>query len=97
MYYVREIYVPKGTLLQKAFAKIKQWAITFKSMFTGQYQMYKLFNDINSGKFANRPINNEAVLNFQEKFKELNQTVPTAGYEKDGVRYNYQQGPIDHE
>jgi hypothetical protein len=37
MYYVRDIYVPKGNLLQKAFAKIKQWAITFKSIFTGQH------------------------------------------------------------
>ena len=97
MYYVRDIYVPKGTLLQKAFAKIRSWITTFKSIFTGEYQMYKLFNDINSGKFANRPINNEAVLIFQNKLKELNQTVPTNGFEKDGIQYKYQQGPVDHE
>ena len=97
MYYVKDIYVPKGTLLQKAFAKIKQWAITFKHMFTGQYQIYRLLNDINSGKYANKPVNNEAVVRFQEKLKELNQTIRTTGYEKDGIKYDYQQGPIDHE
>jgi hypothetical protein len=64
MQYVRKIYVPKGNLLQKAFAKIKQWGITFKHMFTGEYQIYKLFNSINGGKFANKPINNAAVLRF---------------------------------
>lgn len=97
MYYVRDVYVPKGTLLQKAFAKIRQWVTTFKRIFTGEYQIYKVFNDINSGKFVNRPINNEAVLRFQEKFKELNQTTPTEGFVKDGIQYKYQQGSIDHE
>lgn len=96
MQYVKEIYTPKGTLLQKAFNKIKQWAITFKHMFVGDYQIYTLFNKINSGKFANKPINNEAVLRFQEKLKELNSTVPTNGFEKDGISYKYQQGPVDH-
>jgi len=37
MYYVRDVYVPKGTLIQKAFAKIKQWVTTFKHIFTGEY------------------------------------------------------------
>ena len=97
MHYVRKIYTPKGNLLQKAFDKIKQWVTTFWNMFTGEYQIYKLYNDINSGKFANRPINNEAVLRFQEKFKELNLKIPTQGFEKDGIKYDYQQGPTDHE
>ena len=97
MHYVRKIYIPNGNLLQKAFAKIRQWAITFERVFTGEYQMYKLFNSINSGKFANKPINNEAVLKFQEKFKELNSKMPTQGFEKDGISYSYQQGPTDHE
>lgn len=96
MQYVKDVYTPKGTLLQKAFNKIKQWAITFKHMFIGDYQIYVLFNKINSGKFANKPINNEAVLRFQEKLKELNSTVPTNGFEKDGISYKYQQGPVDH-
>jgi len=96
MHYVRKIYTPKGNLIQKAFDKIRQWAITFKNMFTGDYQLYKLFNSINSGKFADKPINNEAVLRFQEKFKELNSKIPTQGFEKDGLQYKYQQGPTDH-
>ena len=97
MHYVRKIYTPNGNLLQKAFAKIRQWAITFERVFTGEYQMYKLFNSINNGNFANKPINNEAVLRFQEKLKELNSKIPTQGFEKDGISYSYQQGPTDHE
>ena len=97
MQYVREIYVPKGNLIQKAFGKIKQWAITFRHMFNSDRQIYMLFNSINSGKFADKPINNEAVLRFQRKFKELNQNIQTPGYEKDGVQYRYQQGPVDFE
>lgn len=96
MQYVRKIYVPKGNIIQKAFAKIRQWAITLGHIFTSDYQIYRLFNDINSGKFANKPINNEAVLRFQEKFKELNQKNPVQGFEKDGIQYRYQQGPVDH-
>lgn len=96
MHYVRRTYTPNATLLQKAFNKIKQWAITFSRIFTGDYQLYKVFYDINSGRFADKPIKNEAVLRFQEKFKELNSKEYTAGYEKDGVSYKYIQGPIDH-
>lgn len=97
MHYVRKIYTPKGNLLQRAFDKIRQWGITFWHMFTGEYQIYKLYNSINSGEFVDKPINNAAVLRFQEKFKELNQKIPTQGLEKDGITYKYQQGPTDHE
>ena len=97
MHYVRKIYTPKGNLLQRAFDKIRQWGITFWHMFTGEYQIYKLYNSINGGAFVDKPINNAAVLRFQEKFKELNQKIPTQGLEKDGIAYKYQQGPTDHE
>ena len=97
MQHVRSIYTPNANFLRKAFNKIKQWAITFSHIFTDDYQIYKLFNDINSGKFVNKPINNEAVIRFQEKFKHLNSETKTGGYEKDGVEYEYQQGPVDHE
>lgn len=97
MRYVRRIYTPKANVLQKAFNKIKQWAITFAHMFTGEYQIYRLFNDINGGRFANKPINNEAVLRFQKRFIELNSTIKTPGYEKDGILYNFQQGPVNFE
>ena len=96
MHYVRRVYTPKGNLLQRAFDKIEQWAITFYHIFKDDYRMYKLFNDINSGKFRDKPINNEAVLKFQEKFKELNSTNPTSGYKRDGLSYKYQQGFTDH-
>lgn len=97
MHYVRKIYTPKGNLIQKAFDKIRQWGITFWHIFTGEYQIYKLYNRINSGEFVDKPINNDAVLRFQEKFKELNSKIPTQGFEKDGISYEYQQGPTDHE
>jgi len=64
MHYVRNIYTPNGNIIQRAFGKIKQWAITFRHMFTCEYQIYKVFNSIHNGKFANKPINNEAVLKF---------------------------------
>ena len=96
MYYIRRIYTPSGSLLQKAFDKINQWAITFSHIFKGDYQLYKLFNDLHNGKFINRPINNEAVLRFQQKLKYVNQVVHSKGFEKDGIEYKYQQGPIDH-
>jgi hypothetical protein len=37
MRYIKEIYTPKETLLQKALHKIKQWAITYAHIFTGEY------------------------------------------------------------
>ena len=95
--YVGNIYTPKSTLLQKAFNKIKQWGITFASMFTGDYQLYKVFNSIHNGNFANDVVNNDAVLRFQEKFKELNSKVPTKGFEKNGLEYKYIQGPVDYD
>lgn len=97
MHYVRNIYTPNGNIIQRAFGKIKQWAITFSHMFTCEYQIYKVFNSIHNGKFANKPINNEAVLKFQEKFKELNSKNPSGSYEKDGIKYKFLQGPTDHE
>lgn len=97
MHYVRNIYTPNGNIIQNAFNKIKQWGITIAHIFTGEYQIYRLFNSIHSGKFVNKPINNEAVLRFQEKFKELNSTNQVGGYERNGVRYRFQQGPSDHD
>lgn len=97
MTYINTIYTPKGNILQQAFDKIKQWGITFAHMFTGEYQIYKLYNAINSGKFVNKPLNNEAVLRFQEKFRELNSKMDVPGYEYDGMTYKYVQGPVDLE
>jgi hypothetical protein len=37
MYYIRRIYTPNGSLLQKAFNKINQWSITFSHIFRGDY------------------------------------------------------------
>lgn len=95
--YINTIYTPKGNILQQALNKIKQWGITFAHIFTGDYQIYKLYNAINSGKFADKPINNEAVLRFQEKFIELNSKMEVPGFEKDGLTYHYVQGPVDYE
>ena len=96
MTYISTIYKPNANILQKAFNKIKQWGITFWHMFTGEYQIYKLYNAIHRGDFANKPISNKAVLRFQKKFIELNSKLEVHGFKKDGLEYRYVQGPIDH-